>query len=78
MKRLGWNHDRGNPNNQTKEVAADSHREGEMGTFPKQMGTPGGLVASDKNNTKAGPIVTTFFYPSFILPQDQRSLISKC
>lgn len=44
------------------EVAAVSHREGGMGTFPKQMGTPGGLVASDKNNTRAGPIVSTFFH----------------
>lgn len=61
-----------------EEVAADSHRERGMGTFPKQMGTPGGLFASDKSNTRAGPIVTTFLLPPFILPQDQRSLISKC
>lgn len=78
MKRRGWNHDRGNPKNQTEEVAADSYREGGMGTFPKEMGTPGALFGSDKSNTRAGLTGTTFLHSSFILPQDQRSLINKC
>ena len=60
-----------------EEVAADSYREGGMGSFPNQMGTPGGLFDSDKSNTRAGPIGTTFLHSSFIIPQDQKSLINK-